>query len=105
MTCHISEGACAEIEVAAPIEGVIGTLFVRPLRCRTKPAIPVERLGNRIGALGALNALRPDGPVGPHMQFEGLANDTSLDDFDGAAQAVARAALVAHLRGYFGLFG
>ena len=33
------------------------------------------------------------------MQLEGFANDAGLDDFNGAAQAVFGAALVAHLRG------
>ena len=33
------------------------------------------------------------------MQLERIADDTGLNDFDGAAQAVLGAALIAHLRG------
>src|SRR6185503_17793795 len=53
----------------------------------------------RVGALGAVDALRPDRAVGPDVNFLDPADQAGMNDFDGAAQAGLGAALVAHLGG------
>ncbi|MDP7105489.1 MAG: hypothetical protein QGH41_00335 [Roseibacillus sp.] len=76
--------------------GLVGTR-----QSRSKPEIPVEVTGDRIGTLGAVDSLGPDGTVGPDMQFEGLADGPGVNHFHSAAQSLVGAALVAHLGGQF----
>ena len=54
--------------------------------------------GTGSDAVGPAHALRPDRAVRPDVDFMHLADDARLDAFDRAAQAIRRAALVAHLR-------
>ena len=96
---HVAEGAGAEVVPAAPFEAMIDVLFEGPLHGGSEPEVPVEVFRDGVGASGAFEALGPDGAVGPDVEFEGVAEDAGLDDLDGAAEAFASAALVAHLGG------
>ncbi len=102
---HVAERAGAEVEPAAPFEIVIHILLERAFRRRPEPQIPIERAGDDVRAGRAIQPLRPDGAIGPDVEFARLANDAGVDHLDGAAQTVFGAALVAHLRGQFLLAG
>ena len=73
--------------------------FVGPHRRGTNPKIPIESRRNRIFARGPINPLRPDRTIAPNVQFERLADQAGLNDFDGATETAAGASLVAHLGG------
>ena len=57
--------------------------------------------GDRVRALGAIDALGPDGAVGPDMEFLWFANCARVNHFYSATQSLVGAALVAHLGGEF----
>ena len=48
-------------------------------------------------SLGSADALRPDRPVGPDVDFLDRAESVGAEQFDAGAEAVGRRALVAHL--------
>ena len=117
---HVAERAAAEVEEAAPREGVVDVLAELPgvvdLRVRRvlveegarlrrgEPGVPVETLAHRIALRMGLHVvrhaltLRPHGAVRPHVDLRHVAEDAALDDLRAAAHRVERGALVAHLR-------
>ena len=96
---HVADGACAEVPEASPFEWhisrVVGTLWRR-----TQPHVPVETLGHfgRVGRPHDALDPPPRRPVGPHVQLRDLADETSAQDFHGAARALVGVALRPHLR-------
>ena len=117
---HVAERAGAEVLPAAPDEGMIhraaatsaaagglvGPLgFVRAHGRRADPPVPIQRRGDRVRAGRPIHALRPDGPVGPHIDLPHRPDEAGLNDLDRAAQAVFGAALIAHLGGDLVLLG
>src|SRR5207247_6540794 len=109
MTGHIAHGAGAKILPASPRERMINatasTSSTFVVRCRriffvgphgrgTNPKIPIESRRNRVFALGPINPLRPDRTIAPNVQFERLADQAGLNDFDGATETAGCASLV-----------
>src|SRR4051812_29410457 len=96
MARHVSERAGAEVPPAAPGERMvvvaIGTLFGRP-----KPEVPIQARGYRL-LRRALDALRPDRPVGPDVHLFDGPECAGADTVGISAHAVASRALVTHLR-------
>src|SRR5215469_11286453 len=65
---HVAEGAASEVGPAAPTEGQVD-MMERALRRGTKPEIPVEAFGDRLGFFRALQGLRPEGTARPIFHF------------------------------------
>src|SRR5215470_17758105 len=109
------------------IDGVIGDV-----RSDAKEEIPGERIGDGIAAgerssepllntiavpfevfrgncqwFGSRNALRPEAErtIRPNVNFAHFTDCARLNVFDSLTRLVGRMALIAHLRGDFGLFG
>ena len=98
MAAHIAEGTGAEIPPGAPLAGVIRGVE-RTKRRGAAPLIPVHALGGilHIGRSVHLEALRPDGAVGPGVNFAHLADEASGDPFGDLTDTFAGVALIAHL--------
>src|SRR5262245_48640837 len=101
MTRHVTERAGAEVEPSAPVERMINPFLERARGRRSEPKIPVHISGHRIFALRPSDSLRPDRAIRPYMNFPRRADQPRLNHFDGAAQSVFGAALIAHLRDHF----
>ncbi len=100
---HIAERTSAEIPPAAPIEGMI-TFSKRTIRDRTQIQIPMHLLGRRFGFRPS-DALRPDGAIGPDVNFFHRAKHAGANHGRRATQIAVRRVLVSHLRGDFLLRG
>ena len=127
MARHVAERAAAEVEEAAPGEGVVHVLAELPgivhvrvvgilvqertLRRRGEPRVPVEAVANLLALGMALHplrdilALRPHGAVCPHVDFRDVAEDAALDHFRAAAHRIEGRTLVAHLDDHAVLLG
>jgi len=92
---HVAKGAGAEIVPAAPIELMVNLVLETGGMGRAEPDIP-SREREQDPSQRAIETLRPDGAVGPDVNFARGADDASLNDFDGAAQTRLGAALIAH---------
>ena len=77
---------------------MVDVLLEGALRRDAEPEVPVEARRHRVGAFGTVQALRPDRPVGRHVDLPDLAEDAAHEDLDRAALAVRAVAVVAHLR-------
>src|SRR5262245_2459962 len=104
MTGHVAERAGTKVAPAAPFESVICVLLVRAHRCGTDPQIPVEVRRHRIFARRPVDPLRPNWAIAPDVQFGWVADQPSLNHFDGATQTAASTALIAHLCSDFPFF-
>ena len=95
---HIAQRAAAEVIPAAPVERLVFRV-IRTRRGRADPQVPVQRLRNFFFRQRMIDALRPDGTVGPGVHFLDRADLAGPDHFAQLPDAFARVALVAHLRG------
>src|SRR4029079_15467851 len=104
VTGHVTQGAGAEVPPAAPGEGAIGGV-IGTLRRGSEPQVPgdVGWDGGCVG--GALTALRPDGAVGPDVDFLDVSDDATLDPLHLGGAAFGGVTLVAHLGHDLGLAG
>lgn len=105
MAAKIRDRSTAEVIPTAPIERVIDTGFVGPLRSRAEPCFPVEACGNRVAAIRTLHAARPAMGRVPDVNFGDGAKHVRLDEFHATAKVARRAALVAGLGDDLGVFG
>ena len=69
-----------------------------PLRRGTKPKVPVQFCRRRHGR-GPVEALRPDGAIGPDMNLADVTQHARADQGRRAAEIAGGGPLVAHLRG------
>jgi hypothetical protein len=100
VTRHVADGAGAEIVIAAPVERQVSGIELAHGR-DTEPEIPVERRrydGHELGVIGGVDALWPDGAVGPAVHLTHLAEHAGVVPLLEQARALAGVALVAHLR-------
>ena len=79
--------------------------MVGPVRGRAEPDVPVERRGHGRDLAGRVDALGPDGPVGPAVDLGDVADGAAPDPLADEAGALAGVALVAHLGHDVGLLG
>ena len=79
---HVAERAGAEVGPAAPFERVVEAFFVGAHLSGADEAVPVEAIGDGVGAGGSIEALGPDGAVRPDVKFFGISDDAGLDDLD-----------------------
>ena len=95
---HVAQSARAEVppsaEVPRRVGGVVGAEGGRTDEC-----LPVHRLRNAHVALGTGQTLRPDRTVGEGFDTRHLADLAVPDPLADLADALARRALVTHLRG------
>ena len=101
---HVAQCAGAEVVPSAPVPGQIYRM-VRTFYGRAQPEIPVQRAGHGHLLGGQVQALRPDGAVGPAVYLPYLANLASPYPFCDAAAPVERVTLVAHLCGHLIFLG
>src|SRR3546814_3420732 len=79
--------------------------MVGPFFCRPDAEVPVERARHGLALGGQVEALRPDGPVGPAVHLIHIANGARLYPLRNAAAPVERITLVAHLGSHAVLLG
>ena len=107
---HIAECAASEIVKTAPVAGqiefsaerrfvIVAAAGVGPLFGDAEPEIPIESRGNRLRRRNHGDALRPDGAIGPGVDFGDVADLAGPNHFGRLARAFVRIALVAHLGG------
>ena len=101
---HVAQCTGTEVVPSAPVPGQIYRV-VWALHGRTQPEIPVQRAGHRHLVGGQVQALRPDGAVGPAVYLPYLADLASPYPFCDAAAPVERVTLVAHLCGHLIFLG
>src|SRR5690554_632765 len=119
---HVAERADTPIDPSAPVEWVINRVVLAE-GCGSEEDVPVEicRLGKAaaqgggkafaharlvpghaggelVGGSGPRDALRPDGAVGPDVDFVNGAKNAGADPLDGTPAIVGGVSLVAHLR-------
>lgn len=104
MTGHVAEGTGAKIPITAPGEG--GQLrAVVAEGSGSDPEVPVDVGWHLLFCGPGGNALRPDGTVGPGVDFDDVSDESSADEFDNTAHVVIGVGLVAHLGDDFRLLG
>jgi hypothetical protein len=73
MATDVTQSACAEVNPAAPTEGMVGGM-VRAIRCWTNPQIPIQILRDGWRVSGTINALRPNRSVSPQVNLSDISD-------------------------------
>src|SRR5262249_50273479 len=107
VAAHVAESAATEVGPAAPGKGKVDVI-VGARGSGTEPEIPIEAIGNRVGFLGAFEALRPEGEAGPIVEFADGTDGTGPDPFAKKARVFGSLITNGDLRcdaGFAGDFG
>src|SRR5690606_4211835 len=99
VAAEVAELPGTKVLPCTPIEGVIEILFIRSFRCDPEPKIPMDRLRDRVGAVGPILDESPRHPSAlPGMNFTDFADRSFSDQGHGPPVDVMGLNLVAHLR-------
>src|SRR5262245_3428194 len=96
MAGHVAQRAGAEIEPSAPLERLILGM-VGPIVCRAKELVPADVVRYAGRLLEPAQALRPDRPVGPDVNFLDRSESPRANELDTRAEPILGGPLVAHL--------
>ena len=83
MTAHVSERACAEVESATPVAGMIVAIANEwAVVAHAEPALPIEACWDFIGPIRLAGRIAPLF-AGPGVNFLDLADGTFLNPGHG----------------------